>query len=96
MNRLALGLALTDEVEELCGHDRARVLSSLAAPLGNDICGAVGPLDALVSRRSPPGLDLLELLFIEGILGLARLLRFGQELEGVGWWQGRCGMRGRA
>lgn len=50
MDRLALGLALTDEIEELSGHDRAGILGGLAATLRDNISCTIGPLDALITR----------------------------------------------
>lgn len=81
---LALGLALLNEVEELLSHDRAGILNLLRAALGGDISSAVGTLDALITRRRPPGLDLLDSSLVQTVLSLANLLRLGEKLEGIG------------
>lgn len=85
-----LGLALPDEVEQLGGHHGAGVRDLLGATLGDNVGGAVRALDALVARRRPPSLDLLELSIVQLVLSNAGLLRLGEQLEGVG---GRDGGR---
>lgn len=86
MDGVALGFALADEVEELGCHDGAGVRDLLSATLGDNISSAIWSLDAFVARGRPPSLDFLNLSIIKRILGLSSLLRFGQQLEGVGSW----------
>lgn len=93
MDRLALALTLADEVKQLRRHDRARIGDLLAAALGRNVGGAVGPLDAGISRGRPPRLNLLDGRLVERILGLAGLLRLGEELEGVGRGEVRRAIR---
>ena len=80
---LAGGLALKYEVPELAGHDRGRIGLLEGAALADDVGGGPVALDALVAGRGKPGLDGLDLLLEEGVLGGAGLLGFGEELKGV-------------
>lgn len=93
MDGLALALTLANEVKQLGRHHRARIGNLLTATLARNVRRAVGPLDALISRGRPPSLNLLDGRLVERILGLAGLLRLGEELEGVGGGEVRRAVR---
>ena len=91
--RLAFRRSLLEEVEQFACHEAGRVDLLQRPSLADDIFGAVGSLDALVSWTVPPFFDLLDLLVEDLLLCCASFGGFREEVEGLCWCRAGKGRR---